>query len=167
MPSSAASAVMPSSLRAKLKVFSPMASSKCLATLYWLITRPTRKPISSRPASLPASTRALIFCRLASVAASSSSRIGEQAVVDLQHAVAAVAAVADLGQRTGAALEVAGRQVVQHQAAGAQVARSELLLDRALARQQPVHRRVQIVLARIGHAEVLGQRRGVPPAGGG
>ena len=96
-----------------------------------------------------------------------AARIGEQAVVDLQHAVAAVAAVADPGQRTGAALEVAGRQVVQHQAAGAQVARSELLLDRALARQQPVHRRVQIVLARIGHAEVLGQRRGVPPAGGG
>ena len=30
-----------------------MASSKCLATLYWLITLPTRKPISSWPASLP------------------------------------------------------------------------------------------------------------------
>jgi hypothetical protein len=46
------------------------------------------------------------------------------------------------------------------------VARGELLLDPILAGQQPVHRRVQIVLARVGHAEVLGQRGGVPPARG-
>ena len=45
--------------------------------------------------------------------------------------------------------------------------RGELLLDRVLARQQPVHRRVQIVLTRVRHREVLGQRRRVPPAGGG
>jgi hypothetical protein len=47
------------------------------------------------------------------------------------------------------------------------VACGKLLLDRALAREQPVHRRVQIVLARVDHGEVLGQRRGVPPARGG
>jgi hypothetical protein len=44
------------------------------------------------------------------------------------------------------------------------VARRQLLLDLVLARQQPVHRRVQIVLVGSGHAEVRGQRRGVPPA---
>ena len=44
-------------MRAKLNVCSPRASSKCLAILYWLTSLPTRKPISSWPASLPASTR--------------------------------------------------------------------------------------------------------------
>ena len=34
---------------------SPMVSSKCLATLYWLMTLPTRRPIASAPLSLPAS----------------------------------------------------------------------------------------------------------------
>ena len=96
-----------------------------------------------------------------------AARVGEQPVVDLQQPLLAVAVVAQLGQRAGGALEVAGRQVVQHQAAVAQVPRGELLLDRVLAREQPVHRRVQVVLVRIGHAEVLGQRGGVPPARGG
>ena len=47
------------------------------------------------------------------------------------------------------------------------MARRELLLDRLLPREQPIHRRVQIVLAGFLHAEVLGQRGGVPPARGG
>ncbi len=96
-----------------------------------------------------------------------AARVGEQPVVDLQQPLLAVAVVAQLGQRAGGALEVAGRQVVQHQAALAQVARGELLLDRVLAREQPVHRRVQVVLVRVGHAEVRCQRGGVPPARGG
>jgi hypothetical protein len=36
-----------------------------------------------------------------------------------------------------------------------------------MALEQPVHGGVQVVLIGIGHAEVIGQRRGVPPAGGG
>jgi hypothetical protein len=47
------------------------------------------------------------------------------------------------------------------------MARGELVLDVILAREQPVHRRVQVVLVGVGDTEVLGQRRGVPPAGGG
>ena len=43
----------------------------------------------------------------------------------------------------------------------------ELLLDPALARQQPVHRRVKLILGRVGDPKVLRQRGGVPPAGGG
>lgn len=35
-----------------------MASAKCLATLYWLMTRPTRTPNASASASLPAAMRA-------------------------------------------------------------------------------------------------------------
>ncbi len=93
--------------------------------------------------------------------------IGEQTVVDLQRATASIAAVTELGQRTGRALEVAGGQVIEHQAALAQVASCKLLLDARLALKQPIHRRVQFVLRGIGHVEVLGQRRGVPPAGGG
>src|SRR3972149_6257528 len=37
MPSIAASAAMLSLLRAKVNVLSPIASSQCLATLYWLM----------------------------------------------------------------------------------------------------------------------------------
>ena len=36
-----------------------------LATLYWLTTLPTRKPMSSLPASLAESTRAWIFAKVA------------------------------------------------------------------------------------------------------
>jgi len=40
------------------------------------------------------------------------------------------------------------------------VPRSGLLLDRALAREQPVHRRTQVILVRFGHAELLGLLQG-------
>ncbi len=96
-----------------------------------------------------------------------ATRVGEQAVVDLQQALLAVAVVAERGQRAGGTFEVTRRQVVQHQAARAQVARGKLFLDPVLAREQPVHRGVQIVFVAPGHAAVLGQRRGVPPARGG
>jgi len=42
----------------------------------------------------------------------------------------------------------------------------QLLLDQALAPQQPVHRRVKVILGRLRHTEVLSERRGVPPARG-
>jgi len=47
------------------------------------------------------------------------------------------------------------------------MARSELLFDCPLTFEQPVHRRVQIVLVGIGDLELFGQGGGVPPAGGG
>ena len=92
--------------------------------------------------------------------------VGEQPVIDLQLAALAIAVVAELGERTLRALEVARGQVVERQCARAQVARRELLLDAALTCEQPVHRRVQIVLVAVHDAKVLGQRRGVPPARG-
>ena len=39
------------------------------------------------------------------------------------------------------------------------MAPSEAILDLRLAIQQPVHRRVQIVLVRVGDPELIGQRR--------
>ena len=93
--------------------------------------------------------------------------IGEQPVVNLQLALFAVAIVPELGQRAGDSLEVARAQVVEHQTPLAEMTRGELLFDCPLALQQPVHRRVEVVLVGIGNVELFGQRRGVPPAGGG
>jgi len=46
------------------------------------------------------------------------------------------------------------------------VALGQFLLNPILARQQPVHGRVQILRAGIGNAELLGQRGRRPPARG-
>jgi len=80
-------------------------------------------------------------------------------IVDLQHAFAAVATVAELGKRAGgSAPKVARQQVVQHQGAAARLTRGELLLDGVLVCKQPVRGRVQIILVGIGHAEVFRPR---------
>jgi len=68
------------------------------------------------------------------------ARVGEQPIIHLQLVLLAVAVVADSAKRAAHALEVARGQIVEHQAPGAQVARGELLLDGALAFEQPVHR---------------------------
>ena len=90
--------------------------------------------------------------------------VGQQSPVDLQLALLAVAVVAARGQRAVAALEVARGQVVQRQAARGEVPLRQLALDRVLAGEQPVHGAVELVLAGIGHAEILGQGAAVPPA---
>ena len=43
----------------------------------------------------------------------------------------------------------------------------QFLLDRVLARQQPVYGRVQVVLTGLDHAELLRQGAGVPAPRGG
>lgn len=106
------------------------------------------------------------YCPRAPTTPPGSRAHREQAVVDLQRALPAVAAVAELGQRTAAAFEVARRQVIERQGACVQLARGEPLLGRALARKQPVHRCVQVILVGVGDTEVLGQCRGLPPARG-
>ncbi len=93
--------------------------------------------------------------------------VGEQADDDLFVATFAVAVVAKLGQRTGRSLEVTGGKVVEHQTALTQMTRREFLLDSLFVREQPVHRRVQIVLARVRNRKILGQCRRVPRADGG
>jgi hypothetical protein len=71
-------------------------------------------------------------------------------------------AVADPGQRAADTLEVARREVEQHQPAGLQVSLGEPLLDRLLALDEPVHGRVQRILVGVGHTELVG-KRGVGP----
>ena len=48
-----------------------------------------------------------------------------------------------------------------------QVAGGQLLLDRGLAREQPIHRAIQIVLVGLHHRELRRECRAVPPARGG
>ena len=93
--------------------------------------------------------------------------VAQQAEVDLQLALLAVAAVAVAGQRAGRALEVGRAQVEQHDTALGEVAAGQLALDALLALQQPVHGGVQVLGAGVAQAEVVGQAGGVPPAGGG
>ena len=65
-----------------------MSNSKCLAILYLLTTRPTRKPMLSWPVSLPSFTRWPISVSLASVAVSSSMRLCARSLASasLRHA---------------------------------------------------------------------------------
>ncbi len=82
-----------------------------------------------------------------------------QPVADLQLSLPAVARVAERRQRTLAALEVAGGEVVEDEAALAQVAAGERRLDPRLAGEQPVHRREQLRLARVRNREFRAERR--------
>ena len=93
--------------------------------------------------------------------------LGEQPVVDLAFALLAVAIVAEGGQGAGGALEITRAQVIEHEAPGRQMARGQLLLDPVLAGEHPIHRLIQRVLVGVAHAEIRGQRGGVPPAGRG
>jgi hypothetical protein len=81
-----------------------------------------------------------------------------QPVLDLQLPFLAVARVAERGQLAFAALQVAGGEVVEHKPAAAEVAAGERRLDPLLLRQQPVHRRKQLRLARLGDRELLTER---------
>ncbi|SAL07668.1 hypothetical protein AWB78_08681 [Caballeronia calidae] len=96
-----------------------------------------------------------------------TARIGKQSIVDLQLAALAVTVVPEGGQLTGAALEVARSQVIQHDAAGLQVTLRELALDRILALEQPVHRGIQRLLITGVQFKQLRHGGGVPPARGG
>ena len=92
--------------------------------------------------------------------------VGQEAVVDLQHALLAIAIVPQRRQRAGHALEIARAQVVQRHGVAGEMARRQLLLDAALAREQPIHGGVELVLVGLRDPEELGQGRGVPPARG-
>ena len=62
-----------------------------------------------------------------------------------------------LGERAAGAFEIAGREVVQCQAAVLQVAPGELALDGGLALQQPVHGVVEFVDGGVGELEQVSQ----------
>jgi len=64
-------------------------------------------------------------------------------------------------------LEVARGEVIECKTAFTQVARRKLALDQPLAFEQPIHRRIHIIRIGRAHTELLGERRRVPPAGGG
>jgi len=77
----------------------------------------------------------------------------EQAVGDLQRALAAVAAVAALGERAATPFHVARRNVVEHQHAVAEMAFGQRGLDGGLAFQQPIERGVEFVLVDLAETE--------------
>ena len=99
-----------------------------------------------------------------------AGRVGEQPVLDLQPALLAVPGVAAGGQRAAPALQPRGRQVEQRHprrvGLRAEVAAGQLGLDRVLPVLQPVHRGVDVIGGRPGHAEV-GAQGGVGPPGQG
>ena len=76
---------------------------------------------------------------------------------DLQRALLAVAAVPVLGQRAVRALHVAGGQVVEHQRVLAKMPLGEPLLDGGLPLDQPVHRRVELMLIDVAESEQFAQ----------
>ncbi len=87
----------------------------------------------------------------ASTATGQPRRIGEQAELDLGPVGPVVAGVAVAGERAVAALDVHRREVVQDEAARAEVAGRERALDPCLAGEEPVHRPVQLVLVGALH----------------
>ena len=99
------------------------------------------------------------------------SRVGEQPVLDLQFPFLAVPGVAAGGQRAPRALEPRAGQVEQRHPRRVgfrgQVTGREPGLDRVLAVLQPVHRGVDVIGGRPGHAEVGAQGGVVPPGQGG
>ena len=98
-------------------------------------------------------------------------RVGEQPVLDLQPALLAVPGVAAGGQRAVPAFQPRGLDrsnsaIRAGLASGARWRRASSGLDRVLPVFQPVHRRVDVIGGRPGHAEV-GAQRGVGPPGQG
>src|SRR3954471_2382026 len=87
-------------------------------------------------------------------------RGAEQAVDDLQAALLAVPAVSAFGQRTAASLQVARRDVVEHQRAILQMAPGQRGLDGRLARQQPVECGVEFIVIDCAETERFAQAGG-------
>ena len=95
------------------------------------------------------------------------AHIAKQSVIDLQLALLEVPVVAVSGQRAGAAFKVTGSEVIEHQFGDFEMAACQFVLDSALAFQQPVHGRIQLVYAGIVNLELLDQGGVVPPSAGG
>ena len=100
-----------------------------------------------------------------------AGRVGEQPVLDLQLAFLAVPGVAAGSQRAVRAFHPGAGQVEQRHlrrvGLRAEVAAGQLRLDRVLAVLQPVHRRVDVIGGRPGHAQVRAQGGIGPPGQGG
>ena len=69
--------------------------------------------------------------------------------------------IAEPRQRAGAPLKVRAGHVIQRQLTLFEMPAREPLLDRILALKQPVHRRVQLIVNRALHPQLLPQRAGV------
>ena len=82
-------------------------------------------------------------------------RSAEQAIDDLQLAAFAVTAVAELGERTAAAFQVARRDVVEHQRTAGEMAFGKRRLDGGLADRQPVECAIEFVLIDQPESELL------------
>jgi hypothetical protein len=93
--------------------------------------------------------------------------VGEQPVDDDRQPLLAVPVVAVLGEGTSASLVVAAADVVEDHRPLAEVPPGQLVLDAALAPQQPVHGSVGLLVVGVGDAELVGQGGVVPVARGG
>ena len=83
----------------------------------------------------------------------------EQAIDDLPFAAFAVTAVAELGEWTAAAFQVARRHVVEHQRAAGEMTFGKGRLDCRLAHRQPVEGGVELVLVDDPESELLAEAR--------
>ena len=97
--------------------------------------------------------------------------VGEQPVLNLQFPLLAVPGVPPGGQRALRAFQPRAGQVEQRHPGRVglrgQVAAGQFRLDRVLPVLQPVHRRVDVIGAGIGDAEVAAEGSVVPPGQGG
>ncbi len=91
--------------------------------------------------------------------------VGQGTVDDDRAAGLAITVVAIAGQRTGLPLIVAAGDIVEHQGPVAQVPLGELLLDRWLTLQQPVHGVVELICRGLGDVQLLGQGGVLPVSG--
>ena len=82
----------------------------------------------------------------------------QQPVDDLPLARFAVSAIAILCQWATAALEIAGGQIVEHQAAALEMTPGEGALDLGLRRQQEIEREIEFVLVDLAELEDGSQR---------
>jgi hypothetical protein len=94
-------------------------------------------------------------------------RVGEHPILDLLAAFLAVAGVAARGQLTAPPGHPRRGQIEQRHPRRihrlGQMPCRELLLDRLLAAGQPVHRGIDLVGGRVGHAQIHPQGGVVPP----
>src|SRR6266704_3541396 len=88
--------------------------------------------------------------------------IGHDSIDNDRQPLLPIAVVTKLRQRTSAPFIKTARYVIEHQAALAQMASSQLLLNPFLPLQKPVHGLVEIILAGLSHPQLFGKGGGVP-----
>jgi hypothetical protein len=87
--------------------------------------------------------------------------VAEQSENDLGSSSFAIAAVAQLSERTPTPFEVGRGKVVEGQCATGEVLSCEPVFDGLLPGEQPIHRLVEVVFVRVVHLQKLTERAGL------